>query len=37
MNAGYGVERIEAVDMFPHTNHIETIVRLVNGNSGTEH
>jgi 23S rRNA (uracil1939-C5)-methyltransferase len=29
MNAGYRVERIEAVDMFPHTDHIETIVRLI--------
>jgi 23S rRNA (uracil1939-C5)-methyltransferase len=29
MNAGYVVERIEAVDMFPHTDHIETVVRLV--------
>ena len=29
MNAGYIVERIEAVDMFPHTDHIETVVRLV--------
>jgi 23S rRNA (uracil1939-C5)-methyltransferase len=25
---GYRVERIEAVDMFPHTDHIETVVRL---------
>ena len=28
LNAGYRVERIQAVDMFPHTDHIETIVRL---------
>jgi 23S rRNA (uracil1939-C5)-methyltransferase len=27
--AGYGIERIEAVDMFPHTGHIETVVRLI--------
>jgi 23S rRNA (uracil1939-C5)-methyltransferase len=25
---GYRAERIEAVDMFPHTDHIETVVRL---------
>jgi 23S rRNA (uracil1939-C5)-methyltransferase len=29
LNAGYRVERLEAVDMFPHTDHIETIVRIV--------
>ena len=28
LNAGYRMERIEAVDMFPHTDHIETVVRL---------
>ena len=28
LNAGYRVERIEAIDMFPHTDHIETVVRL---------
>jgi 23S rRNA (uracil1939-C5)-methyltransferase len=28
LDAGYRVERIEAVDMFPHTDHIETVVRL---------
>lgn len=28
LGAGYRVERIEAVDMFPHTDHIETVVRL---------
>jgi 23S rRNA (uracil1939-C5)-methyltransferase len=28
LDAGYRAERIEAVDMFPHTDHIETIVRL---------
>lgn len=28
LNTGYRVERIEAVDMFPHTDHIETVVRL---------
>ena len=26
LNAGYRVTRIQAVDMFPHTNHIETVV-----------
>jgi 23S rRNA (uracil1939-C5)-methyltransferase len=29
LKAGYRVERIEAVDMFPHTDHIETVVRLL--------
>jgi 23S rRNA (uracil1939-C5)-methyltransferase len=29
LESGYGCERIEAVDMFPHTDHIETVVRLV--------
>jgi 23S rRNA (uracil1939-C5)-methyltransferase len=29
LNAGYRIERVEAVDMFPHTDHIETVVRLV--------
>jgi 23S rRNA (uracil1939-C5)-methyltransferase len=28
LNAGYRVDRIEAVDMFPHTDHIETVVQL---------
>jgi 23S rRNA (uracil1939-C5)-methyltransferase len=26
---GYTVEHIEAVDMFPHTDHIETVVTVV--------
>jgi 23S rRNA (uracil1939-C5)-methyltransferase len=29
LNARYRIERIEAVDMFPHTDHIETVVRLI--------
>ena len=29
LSAGYRVDRIEAVDMFPHTDHIETVVRLI--------
>ncbi len=29
LDAGYAIERIEAVDMFPHTDHIETVVRLI--------
>ncbi len=28
LNAGYHADRIEAVDMFPHTDHIETVVKL---------
>ena len=32
LKAGYRAERIEAVDMFPHTDHIETVVRLVRAN-----
>jgi 23S rRNA (uracil1939-C5)-methyltransferase len=29
LSTGYQAERIEAVDMFPHTDHIETVVRLI--------
>ncbi len=29
LDHGYGVEQLQAVDMFPHTDHIETVVRLV--------
>jgi 23S rRNA (uracil1939-C5)-methyltransferase len=28
LKAGYRVDRIQAVDMFPHTDHIETVVTL---------
>jgi 23S rRNA (uracil1939-C5)-methyltransferase len=28
LKSGYGVERMQAVDMFPHTEHIETVVTL---------
>jgi len=28
LRSGYGVERVQAVDMFPHTEHIETVVTL---------
>ncbi len=28
---GYSVKRIQPVDMFPHTNHIETVVKLARG------
>jgi 23S rRNA (uracil1939-C5)-methyltransferase len=29
LSSGYRAERIEAVDMFPHTDHIESVVRLI--------
>jgi 23S rRNA (uracil1939-C5)-methyltransferase len=29
LNSGYRAERIEAIDMFPHTDHIETVMRLI--------
>src|SRR5262249_21342862 len=32
LKCGYTVERIEAVDMFPHTEHIETVVHLTSLN-----
>ena len=28
VDAGYAVSRVQAVDMFPHTTHIETVVQL---------
>lgn len=28
LSAGYALERVQAVDMFPHTEHIETVVVL---------
>ncbi len=28
-NSDYSIEKVQAVDMFPHTHHIETIVSLV--------
>ena len=28
---GYKVEKIQPVDMFPHTNHVETVVLLSKG------
>ena len=28
-NSDYQIEKIQAMDMFPHTNHIETIVSLI--------
>ena len=31
LSAGYRVTRIQAVDMFPHTDHIETVVALSRG------
>ena len=32
---GYKVEKIQPVDMFPHTNHVETVVQLVRKNPDT--
>jgi tRNA/tmRNA/rRNA uracil-C5-methylase (TrmA/RlmC/RlmD family) len=29
MNSDYKIEKIKAMDMFPHTHHIETVVSLV--------
>ena len=31
VNAGYRVQRVRAVDMFPHTNHIETVITFERG------
>jgi 23S rRNA (uracil1939-C5)-methyltransferase len=31
LNAGYRATRTQAVDMFPHTNHIETVIALTRG------
>ena len=28
-NSSYQIEKVQAVDMFPHTHHIETVVSLV--------
>jgi len=28
LKAGYRTERVQVVDMFPHTDHIETVVKL---------
>jgi 23S rRNA (uracil1939-C5)-methyltransferase len=28
MSAGYEVERVQPVDMFPHTHHVENVVLL---------
>jgi len=28
-NSDYKVEKIQAVDMFPHTHHIETVVSFI--------
>ena len=34
---GYRVERIQPVDMFPHTEHIETVCLLINQNAKAKH
>jgi 23S rRNA (uracil1939-C5)-methyltransferase len=31
LRAGYRVTRAQAVDMFPHTNHIETVIAFARG------
>jgi len=28
-NSTYKIEKIQAMDMFPHTHHIETVVSLI--------
>jgi len=28
-DGGYDIEKVRAVDQFPHTGHIETVVKLV--------
>jgi tRNA/tmRNA/rRNA uracil-C5-methylase (TrmA/RlmC/RlmD family) len=28
-NSTYKIEKVQAMDMFPHTHHIETIVSLI--------
>jgi 23S rRNA (uracil-5-)-methyltransferase RumA len=30
-DAGYKIEEVKCVDMFPHTGHVETVARLVKG------
>ena len=32
---GYKVKKVQPVDMFPHTNHVETVVQLVRKNPDT--
>jgi 23S rRNA (uracil1939-C5)-methyltransferase len=31
LDAGYAIERVQPIDMFPHTPHIETVVTLARG------
>jgi 23S rRNA (uracil1939-C5)-methyltransferase len=31
LKAGYRVTRVQAVDMFPHTDHIETVIAFQRG------
>ena len=28
-NSDYTIEKVQAMDMFPHTSHIETVVSLI--------
>ena len=32
-NGGYSLKKIQPVDMFPHTSHVETVVQLSHKNS----
>jgi 23S rRNA (uracil1939-C5)-methyltransferase len=34
LSARYMVKKTQAVDMFPHTHHVENVALLVRGNSG---
>lgn len=36
IDGGYGIDSITALDMFPQTHHVETVVRLSGPRAGTE-